>query len=146
LAPPIMRFAVDVGEPVTVGEVAGQLRRYVPLLGGSVEGDFRGSIVPGGMDWQTLGAEGRLEISARYVLDLEQGKVEVRSEGLRTGPREVLDRLAAGEEVPASQYYFRTAMRFFTASPALDGLNHMLAVAVGARFPRHVTLDVHPVL
>lgn len=142
----LMTFSVDVGRPVTVGEVAGQMRRYIPLLGGTVEGEYRGTIVPGGMDWQLIGPEGRLEIAARYVLELEQGPVEVRSEGLRSGPPEVLAALARGEIPPASSYYFRTAMRFHTASPALDRLNHMLAIAVGERFPASVRLDIYPVL
>ena len=67
-----MTFTVEVGEPVVVGEVGGQVRRYVPLLGGTVEGRYTGTIVPGGMDWQTVMPDGRLEISARYVVQLEQ--------------------------------------------------------------------------
>src|SRR5215831_19082799 len=89
----LMTFTVEVGEPVVVGEMGGQVRRYVPLLGGTVEGAYRGTIVPGGMDWQTVLPDGRLEISARYVLQLEQGNVEVRSDGLRAGPPEVLARI-----------------------------------------------------
>jgi hypothetical protein len=142
----LMTFTVDVGEPVAVGEVAGQVRRYVPLTGGTVEGAYRGTVIPGGMDWQLIGPEGRLEIAARYVLELEQGRVEVRSEGLRSGPPEVLAALARGEILPGSTYYFRTAMRFFTSSPELDRLNHILAIAVGERFPKSVRLDVYPVL
>jgi hypothetical protein len=142
----LMTLNVEVGEPVIVGEVGGQVRRYIPLLGGTVEGQYRGTVVPGGMDWQSVMPDGRLEISARYVLQLEQGNVEVRSDGMRAGPPEVLARIAAGEIVPADEYYFRTAMRFSAASPALARFNAMIAIAVGARFPRHVTLDVYPVL
>ncbi|MET0589305.1 MAG: DUF3237 family protein [Novosphingobium sp.] len=142
----LMTFNVDVGAPVAVGEVAGQVRRYVPLTGGTVEGGYRGTVIPGGMDWQLIGPEGRLEIAARYVLDLEQGRVEVRSEGLRSGPPEVLAALARGEIPPASSYYFRTAMRFYTSSPELDRLNHILAIAVGERCPASVRLDIYPVL
>jgi hypothetical protein len=142
----LMTIMVEVGEPVTVGEVGGQVRRYVPLLGGTVDGTYKGTIVPGGMDWQTVMPDGRLEISARYVLELEEGRVEVRSDGMRAGPPEVLARIAAGEVVPADQYYFRTAMRFVAASPKLARLNEILAIAVGARFPRHVTLDIYPVV
>lgn len=142
----LMTFTVEVGEPVVVGEVSGQIRRYVPLLGGKVEGQYNGTIVPGGMDWQGVMPDGRLEISARYVLQLEQGNVEVRSDGLRAGSPDVLARIAAGEIVPGTQYYFRTAMRFSAASPALARFNEMIAIAVGERFPRHVTLDIYPVV
>jgi len=142
----LMTFTVAVGEPISIGEVAGRVRRYIPLGGGTVEGDYRGTIVPGGMDWQTIGPGGRLEIAARYVLDLEQGRVEVRSEGMRAGSPDVLARIAAGEIVPSHEYYFRTAMRFFTASSALAQLNDLIAIAIGERFPDHVKLDVYPVL
>lgn len=142
----LMVLTVDVGPPVQVGQVAGQARRYVPLLGGSVEGAYRGSIAPGGVDWQSTGPDGMLEISARYVLQLEQGHVEVRSEGLRAGTPDVLERLAAGETVSPDQYYFRTAMRFYTAAPELSRLNELLAIAVGERLARQVRLQVFPVL
>jgi hypothetical protein len=72
--------------------------------------------------------------------------VEVQSTGLRAGSAETLARLAAGEILPPEAYYFRTAMRFFTASPALAALNDLLAVAVGTRLPRQAVLRVHPVL
>jgi hypothetical protein len=92
-----------------------------------------------------IAPEGMLEISARYTLELEQGMVEVRSEGLRAGRPEVLARLAAGESVPAGEYYFRTAMRFFTDSPDLAPLNRLLAIAVGERLPTGVRLSVYAV-
>ncbi|MDG2005470.1 MAG: DUF3237 domain-containing protein [Novosphingobium sp.] len=146
LGPCMMRFTIDVGEPVSVGKVAGQERRCIPLLGGSVEGQYSGKVLPGGTDWQVIGPDGMLEISARYVLELDGARVEVRSDGLRSGSPEVLQRLARGEPVEASEYYFRTAMRFYTASPELDGLNHMLAIAMGERRAAQVLLAVHPVL
>lgn len=142
----LMTFTVEVGKPVEAGVVAGQMRRYIPLGGGTVSGRFNGTVVPGGQDWQLIGPEGRLEIAARYVLELEQGRVEVRSEGLRSGSPEVLARLAAGEVLPGSDYYFRTAMRFYTASPELAELNDIIAIAVGERFPKHVELKVYPVI
>ncbi|MBV1687174.1 DUF3237 family protein [Novosphingobium sp. G106] len=142
----MMTFTVEVGDPVIVGEVGGQVRRYVPLLGGKVDGDYSGIIIPGGMDWQTVMPNGCVEISARYALELEQGRVEVRSKGLRAGAPGVLARIAAGEIVPGSQYYFRTAMRFSSGSLELAALNQILAIAIGERFPNYVTLGIYPVL
>jgi hypothetical protein len=69
----------------------------------------------------------------------------VSSEGLRHGPAEVLDRLARGEHVDPSLYYFRTAMRFETSDPSADWLNRILAVARGQRQARSVQLDVYEV-
>jgi hypothetical protein len=55
-----------------------------------------------------------IELQARYTLELKQGLMEVRSEGLRSGAPAVMQRLANGEAVAAHEYYFRTAIRFFT--------------------------------
>ena len=42
----------------------------------------------------------------------------MRSQGLRHGPPEVMARLARGEAIPASDYFFRTLVRFTTGAPA----------------------------
>jgi hypothetical protein len=117
----------------------------VPILGGTVDGAYQGTILPGA-DWQSAAPDGTLDISARYILSLEQGLVEVQSNGIRTASPEVLARMAAGEAVAATEYYFRTAMRFSTASAELAELNHILAVAVGERFPDRAVMHVHRVL
>jgi hypothetical protein len=142
----MMVFTIDAGAPVNVGSVGGLTRRYIPLLGGTVEGEYSGSVVPGGADWQTVAPNGILELQARYVLQLSRGAVEIQSNGIRSGSPAVLERLAAGEIVPPHEYYFRTAIRFFTASPELQHLNQMLGIAVGERFPNRVRISVHRVL
>jgi hypothetical protein len=142
----MLKFAIDVGVPVDVGETGLGRRRMIPLLGGTVDGRWRGTVIPGGADWQTVRADGTLEIDARYVLALDAGRVEVHSTGLRSGPPAVLARLAAGEPVAPEEYYFRTAIRFRTAAPALAELNDLLAIARGERRASAVLIDVHPVL
>lgn len=142
----MMVFTIDVGAPVTIGAIGGVTRRYIPLLGGTVEGKYNGTVIPGGADWQTAASNGVLELQAHYALQLSQGVVEIRSEGVRSGPPAVLERLAAGEIVPAHEYYFRTAIRFFTASEQLQHLNQMLAVSVGERMPNRVRIAVHRIL
>ena len=76
---------------------------------------------------------------------IEGDRVEIRSEGYRHGPAEVMERLAAGEPVDPSRYYFRTALRFATASadPGLARLNGLIGFAVGARQAGRVLLDVY---
>ena len=87
------------------------------------------------------------DIAARYVLETDAGaRIEVRSEGYRHGPPEAIARLARGEPVAAHEYYFRTAMRFETASAELAWLNGMLGMAWGERLARAVRLRVLEVL
>jgi hypothetical protein len=143
---PLMQFEVDVGKPVTIdgGENG---RRYIPITGGKVSGSWTGRVVPGGADWQIIWPDGRLDLEAHYAIDLDgHGLVEVLSQGLRAGPPDVLAALARGEAVDPSRYYFRTAMRFRTAVPALSRLNAMIAVAKGERQAAVVKLDIHEVL
>lgn len=121
-------------------------RRCIPITGGVVSGAFKGEVLGGGADWQQIAADGTIEIDARYVLQLAEGRVEVESRGLRAGPPEVLDRLARGEMVDPALYYFRTAIRFKTAAATLDRLNHLLAVSHGQRLADTVRLTVYPVM
>lgn len=144
---PMCRIDCEVAELVSLGPAPLGERRFVPLGGGTVDGpEFRGTVVPGGVDWQWRRADGALDIHARYVLRAHDGAlVEVDSRGLRHGPPEVMDRLARGEPVEPGAYYFRTALRFTTGAPAWQHLNGVLAVAVAQRQARRVLLDVYRV-
>jgi hypothetical protein len=134
----------EVGALVTLGAVPQGERRYVPLGGGTVRGpELNGTLVEGGVDWQLARADGVLEIAAHYVIRTDDGAlVEVRSEGLRHGPADVMARLARGEAVPRDAYFFRTLVRFATGAPAWQHLNRVMALAVGQREARLVLLDL----
>jgi hypothetical protein len=141
----LMRVQVDVGELLPIGAVAQGERRVVHLHGGTFEGSdgWHGVVLPGGADWQLMRSDGVLEVDARYVLEDTQGqRVQVVSQGLRHGPAEVMAALARGDAVDPGAYYFRTAMRFETAAPALAHLNRIVAVGIGAREARSVRLRV----
>lgn len=138
---PLMQIELSVGPPIEVGPG----RRCIPITGGTVTGAFMGSVLPGGADGQRIGSDGTIDIDARYVLELTNGRVEVESRGLRAGPAEVLARLAKGEAVDPALYYFRTAMRFGTTAPALERLNRVLAISQGERLAGAVRLTVYEV-
>ena len=141
---PMAQVRCDVGPLVSLGPAPLGERRYVPLLGGSVEGpELNGEVVPGGIDWQIQRADGALQISAHYVIRTPDGAlVEVQSDGLRHGPPEVMARLARGEAVDPADYFFRTVMRFTTGHPAWLHLNKVMALARGRREAQRVILDV----
>ena len=73
-------------------------------------------------------------------------RILVSSDGLRHGPPDVIARLARGEPVDPSLYYFRTAMRFETGDPDAAWLNKIIAIGQGIREARAVRLDVFEVL
>lgn len=139
----LAQIACEVGALVSLGATAAGERRFVPLTGGTVSGGIEGRIVEGGIDWQWQRADGVLDIAAHYVIETTDGAlIEVRSEGLRHGPPEVMAALARSDAVPADAYYFRTAVRFTTGHANWQHLNRLLAVAVGRREARAVHLDV----
>lgn len=146
-AEPIFTIHAELAAMMTLGRTPYGERRIIDITGGTVRGKLNGRIVPGGADWQIVRSDGAADIQARYTIETDAGaRILVDSRGLRHGPPEVLERLARGETVDPSLYYFRTAMRFETADPAADWLNRILAIAHGAREARAVRLDVFEVL
>ncbi|MGH7470256.1 MAG: DUF3237 domain-containing protein [Cupriavidus necator] len=134
-------LSVDVGELISMGPGPLGERRRVDILGGTFEGPrMKGMVVPGA-DWQMLRKDGVLELDARYALREERGGlVHVLSQGLRHGPPEVMERLARGEDVDPSSYFFRSIMRFETGASDLAFLNKTIAVATAQRKARRVEL------
>ena len=145
---PFAEFRVLVGKPLKLGRAGFGEARIVPIEGGSVEGPgLSGGILPGGSDEQAIREDGLTRIHARYVIEAEGGAlIKVDSRGVRSGPREAMLRLLNGEAVDPSLIYFVTAIRFETAAPALDHLNHRLYLARGVREPACVKLSVYEVL
>jgi hypothetical protein len=145
---PIFRVHAELADIVNVGPTPAGERRIINILGGRVEGpQFEGRILPGGADFQLIRSDGVADIRARYTIETPEGaRVFVTSDGLRHGPADVMARLARGEPVDPSQYYFRTLMRFEASDPSLDWLNRILALARGVREPNAVRLEVFEVL
>ena len=143
----LCRISVEVGPLVRLGPAPYGERRFVPITGGQVDGpSMTGVVVSGGADWQIARADGVLDIDAHYSLLLDDGaRVEVVSSGMRHGSTGVLTRLDRGDAVDASEYFFRTFIRFQTGAERLAELNRTMAVAVGARHPGRVDLTLYRV-
>ena len=145
---PLFDVEVDLAEVLSLGRTPLGERRIINITGGSFAGErLSGRVLPGGGDWQIIRADGAADLDARYTLETDSGRlIQVRSQGLRHGPPEILARLAAGEPVDPSRYYFRTVLRFETGAGELDWLNRVIAVARGVRLPRAVQLNAFEVL
>lgn len=144
---PLLTLDIEVDPPVVLGKVHGAVRRYIPLRAGRVSGAIEGRVLPGHSDWQTVRADGVIEIDAHYMLERADGaRIEVHSVGVRAGSPEVLAALAEGKELPGSAYYFRTHVRFSTSADDLRHWNDILAVSVGERRQNVVHLELFEVL
>lgn len=138
---------VELAPPVEQGTVEGGRKRFIPITGGTVSGPrLTGTVLPGGGDWQVIMPDGLTHIEARYFLRATDGTViEVTNPGVRTATPPVIERLAKGEDVDPSLYYFRTTPRFAVAAGPHDWLRRQVFVARGIRRPTHVVIDFYTV-
>jgi hypothetical protein len=144
---PIFTIHAELEPVMNLGHTPYGERRVIGITGGIVSGaKLNGKVLSGGADWQIIRTDGAADIEARYTIESDSGaRILVDSAGLRHGPPDVMARLAKGDNVDPSLYYFRTVLRFETADPSVDWLNRILALACGTREPRAVRLDVYEV-
>ncbi len=144
---PLMRVTVALEPARELGDTPLGRRRIIGITGGSFSGPrLAGRILPGGADWQLIRGDGVAFLDARYTLETSDGAlIYVNNRGYRHGPKEVLERLARGEDVDPALYYMRATPWFETAAPAYAWLNRIVCVASGARRPLAVELDVYEV-
>jgi len=116
----------------------------VPILGGTFSGpEIAGRVLPGGADWQLVEADGLTFVDAHYAIETDDSvRIEVRNQGIRHGPQDLMSRIAAGEVVPATDYYFRTAPRFEAPAGKYGWLNRSLFIGSGERYSDLVVVRI----
>jgi hypothetical protein len=150
--PPALEFVfaakVTLSAPVEQGVVDGKRTRFIGITGGTVSGPrLEGTVLAGGGDWQSIHPDGLTEINARYSLKANDGTViAVTNPGVRVAAPEVIARLAAGEDVDPTLYYFRTTPNFQVQPGVHDWLRRHVFVARGIRKPDHVVIEFFAVL
>ena len=81
-APPAPRLEFAFEELVTLGAAMAPgatpfgRRNMIPITGGTFEGPgIKGTIVPGGWDWQLVRADGCVQVHADYMLKTDDGVI-----------------------------------------------------------------------
>ena len=142
----VYRLEATLAQPLDLGQTAQGHRRIVPLTGGTFTGpELKGTLLPGASaDWQIVLPDGKALGDIRYTLQTDGGALlYVQSHGVRHGSADVLERLARGEDVDASEYTFRTSTQIETAEPELDWLNKGVFISVAGRQTAGVTYDTY---
>lgn len=139
----LCRLEVTLEPARELGETPLGRRRIIGISGGTFSGPrLAGKILPGGADWQVIRADGVAYLDARYTLETDDGAlIYVNNKGYRHGPKDVLERMARGEEVDPALYYMRATPWFETSAPRYAWLNRTICVATGARRAAAVELD-----
>ena len=146
--PPALEFCfnlfVQIATPLDLGETQQGHRRIVPITGGHFAGPrLQGEIVPGGADWQVIHPSGVVEIDTRYTLKTRDGGlIYLRNPGLRYATPEITHRMAQGELVKPTDYYFRTNPVFETSVPALQWMVQSFFLGIAERRPNDVSVQV----
>lgn len=122
-------------------------RSIVYVTGGTFEGPrLRGTVLPGGGDWIRRRTDGAVQLDVRAtLLTDDDALIYVQYTGIMDASPEVLKRRAAGETVPASEYYFRTTPYFETGSEKYSWLNKTVAVGIGQLESRGVSYDIYAI-
>jgi hypothetical protein len=139
---------VKLNPALIVGETPHGTRRIIPIVGGTVEGPkIKGEVLNGGADWQILRADGVTELEAHYQFKTDDGTlIYVKNTGIRAATPEIAARLAKGEKVDASEYYFRATPKFEAPKGKYDWINNSLFVCTGERLPDYVLIRVWKVM
>ena len=144
----LMTMKLAVSGLQVVGATPNGNRRVGLVAGGTFEGPrLKGTILPGGADWLMGRSDGSTTLDVRIVLQTDDGAtIGMTYRGLRHGPDAVMAKVNAGEMVDPSEYYFRTAIFFETASEKYDWLNRAIAIGSGYRPPEGPVYDIFEVL
>ncbi|MDI9332267.1 MAG: DUF3237 domain-containing protein [Alphaproteobacteria bacterium] len=132
----LFTLTLEVPRIQDLGQTPMGARKIAQVTGGRFEGERLSGTVhagPGG-DWLLLRQDGVLALDVRITLETNDGHlIYMTYQGLRHGPKEVMDRLNRGEKVDPASYYFRMVPQFETSSEKYAWLNRMVAVAKGQR-------------
>lgn len=144
-------FTITMKLPPTLelGDTPAGKRRVFTVSGGQFSGDrLRGEVLAqASSDLLLVRADGSSQQDVRLILRTEDGALILMTyRGVRHASPDVNARIARGENVPASDYYLRTAPFFETSSPGYAWLNKIVSVAVGERQPDGVRYQVFEIL
>ena len=145
---PLFTLEAEVSAPQTTPEGPYGERRFIPVTGGKFSGDrISGVMLPGGADCQLVRSDDVVEMDVRCTLNTDDEVIILmKTFGLRHGSAEVFARMAKGDKVDRSEYYFRELVTFEAPKGKYDWLNRLIAVGIGEQLPELVILDVFEIL
>jgi hypothetical protein len=143
-----LKLDLDRNNTQDLGATPHGHRRIVPVIGGSFSGPkLKGEVLHGGGDWLLVRLDGAREMDARITLCTDDKEfIYMTYRGVDTGSPDVARRLASGEIVDPSEYYFRIQPFFETGSSKYGWLNQIVSVGFGKRAGTALGYTVYTVL
>ena len=117
------------------------------IKSGTADGEIKGLILPSGADSQIIRSDGRVDLSARYVIQTEDDElIYIENNGIRQVSEEFKEQAAEGKIVHPEHVYFRTVPAFETGSAKYKWLQDRIFLGAAVRHPDSVVLDIYEVL
>ena len=115
----VLELRAEISPPVQVGDSDAGNRQFIPITGGYFVGDgIRGTVLPGGADWQLLRADGVRELVAIYAIQTDDGAtITVENRGIS---------VPAGND--GGERYVRSTPRFHAPAGKYEWLNEGIFV------------------
>lgn len=145
---PLFRLSAQVAAPQTVAGGPYGERRFIAVTGGSFSGErISGQVLSGGADCQLIRPDGVAELDVRVTLEADDGAIILmKGLGIRHASSDVMRRIASGERVDRTEYYFRESILFEAPDGPHAWLNRLIAVGMGERLADEVLIDVFEIL
>jgi Protein of unknown function (DUF3237) len=137
---------VQLGEMRILGRGPDGVRRFIPIIGGTVEGpDLSGRVIAAGGDSQIIRSDDVIVLEARYMIQADDATLlSVVNRGFRHSTAEIMARLAAGEPVRPQDYYFRTVAHFEApVGSRYERFNKLLFVGTAERTADAAIVDFY---
>lgn len=135
-----------------IGEGGHGDRSTVIFKGGRFEGpDVRGTILPGGGDWETIqnhnGDQQTAYLDTRYnLLTHDDVCIFLKTTGTRTGKKSVLEELGEEDKHGPEEFKMRLNLTFECGDERYSWLNRAVAIASSGRNGTRVIYDAYEVL
>ena len=145
---PLLTFFIEVKKPFNLGKTPGADRRIAEISGGYFEGErLKGKVLTSGSDWQMVRDDSAVMINVRTLLETDDGAlIGMTYQGLRHGPKEIIDAIGRGESVNPNAYYMRVSPIFETSSEKYGWLNRIVSVAHGHRLSTGAIYNVFEIV
>jgi len=146
----IFEAKVTIDNTLVIGPSGRGRTQLVPITGGTFEGPrIKGTVVPGGADWQWIRPDGVMMIEARYTIKTDDGAlISVFNSGMAHAIKNDEDKPKLGKSNRSSSFYARTVPCFDAPIGPYDWLNKSIFVgtlAVGPPSEKYVIVRVYRV-
>ncbi|KAI5207277.1 hypothetical protein AUEXF2481DRAFT_91673 [Aureobasidium subglaciale EXF-2481] len=152
----VFTLHVELAPPLDFGSTHTGDRRFIPIVGGRVEGPrLTGEILSGGGDWNSVRSDGVVHVLAKYAIMADDGSlINIHNEGYGRATQADMrivfgnDPASASLKKDGAEWYTKTFPRFEVA----DGPHVWLAKScflgdlLPPDRPNHVKVKVYEVI